>query len=207
MPTVDLYKITGAKAGVIELNENVFGVTVNDAVMHQALIRQLSNERLGTHSTKTRGLVRGGGKKPWRQKGTGRARAGSTRSPLWVGGGCTFGPQPRSYYKAMPRKARRLAVKSALSEKVASQNIFVLDEIQLAAPKTKEVLHMLNNFAIGEAKALIITEGNAIVERCARNIQGVKAMSVESINMFDLLHHDKLFITQGAVAKLEEVLG
>lgn len=206
MPTVGLYNIAGVKTGEFELNDAVFGVEVNEAVMHQALVRQLSNERLGTHMTKTRGLVRGGGKKPWRQKGTGRARAGSTRSPLWVGGGTVFGPQPRSYYKAMPRKARRLAVKSALSEKVINNDIFVLDEITLPAPKTKEVLTMLNNFEIGDAKALIITEGNEIVERCARNIQGVKAIATESINIFDLLHHDKLFITKGAVAKIEEVL-
>lgn len=206
MPTVSLYNIAGVKTGEFELNDAVFGVEVNEAVMHQALVRQLSNERLGTHMTKTRGLVRGGGKKPWRQKGTGRARAGSTRSPLWVGGGTVFGPQPRSYYKAMPRKARRLAVKSALSEKVINNDIFVLDEITLPAPKTKEVLTMLNNFEIGDAKALIITEGNEIVERCARNIQGVKAIATESINIFDLLHHDKLFITKGAVAKIEEVL-
>lgn len=206
MPTVDLYNIAGSKIGEIELNDAVFGVEVNNAVMHQALVRQLSNERLGTHATKTRGLVRGGGKKPWRQKGTGRARAGSTRSPLWVGGGTVFGPQPRSYYKAMPRKARRLAVKSALSEKVLNKDIFVLDEIVLANAKTKEVLKLLNNFEIGNAKALIVTEGDAIVERCARNIQGVKAIASEGINMFDLLHHDKLFITKGAVAKIEEVL-
>lgn len=206
MPTVDLYKVTGIKAGEITLNDAVFGVEVNEAVMHQALVRQLANERLGTHATKTRGLVRGGGKKPWRQKGTGRARAGSTRSPLWVGGGTVFGPTPRSHYKAMPRKARRLAVKSALSEKVINNAIFVLDEITLAQPKTKEVLNLLNNFEIGDAKALIITEGNEIVERCARNIQGVKAVAVESINIFDLLHHEVLFISEGAVKKIEEVL-
>ncbi len=207
MPTVDLYNMAGSKTGTFELNDAVFGVEVNNAVMHQALVRQLSNERLGTHATKTRGLVRGGGRKPWRQKGTGHARAGSTRSPLWVGGGTIFGPQPRSYYKAMPRKARRLAVKSALSEKVLNNAIYVVDEIVLANAKTKEVLNLLNNFEIGNSKALIVTEGDAIVERCARNISGVKAVSTEGINMFDLLHHDVLFITKGAVAKIEEVLG
>ncbi len=207
MPTVDTYNITGNKTGEIQLNDAVFGVEINNAVMHQALVRQLANERLGTHATKTRGLVRGGGRKPWRQKGTGRARVGSTRSPLWVGGGTVFGPQPRSYYKAMPRKARRLAVKSALSEKVIANGIIVLDEITLGQAKTKEVLAVLNNFNIGNTKALFITEGDAVVERCARNIQGVKAIAVESINMFDLLHHDKLLITKGAVAKIEEVLG
>lgn len=207
MPTVNLYDITGKITGEFTLNDAVFGVEVNDAVMHQALVRQLSNERLGTHATKRRGEVRGGGRKPWRQKGTGRARVGSTRSPLWVGGGCTFGPQPRSYYKAMPRKARRLAVKSALSEKANNKAIFVLEDIKLAEGKTKEVLAMLNSFDIGNAKALIITEGDAVVERCARNLQGVKAMPTTGMNIFDLLHHEVLFVTKGAVAKIEEVLG
>ena len=207
MPTVTKYNMSGAKVGEIQLNDAVFGVEVNAAVMHQAVVRQLSNERLGTHATKTRGEVRGGGKKPWRQKGTGRARAGSSRSPIWVGGGITFGPQPRSYYKAMPRKARRLAVKSALSDKVNNSELFVIDELKLAAPKTKEVLNMLNNFKVGDAKVLFITDGDVNVELSARNIQGVKALPYTNINIFDLLHHDKLFIAEGAIAKIEEVLG
>lgn len=206
MPKVTLYNMNGQQAGEVELSDSVFGVEYNEAVIHQAIVRQLANERLGTHATKTRGLVRGGGKKPWRQKGTGRARVGSIRSPLWVGGGTIFGPQPRSYYKAMPRKARRLAVKSALSAKVTGDDIFVIDSIELAKPKTKEVLNLLNNFDIGNEKALIITEGDAILERCARNIQGIKAMPVTAMNIYDLVNYTKLFITQGAVAKLEEVL-
>lgn len=206
MPKVTLYNMNGQQAGEVELSDSVFGVEYNEAVIHQAIVRQLANERLGTHATKTRGLVRGGGKKPWRQKGTGRARVGSIRSPLWVGGGTVFGPQPRSYYKAMPRKARRLAVKSALSAKVTGDDIFVIDSIELAKPKTKEVLNLLNNFDIGNEKALIITEGDAILERCARNIQGIKAMPVTAMNIYDLVNYTKLFITQGAVAKLEEVL-
>ena len=207
MPIVTKYNMSGAKVGEIQLNDAVFGVEVNAAVMHQAVVRQLSNERLGTHATKTRGEVRGGGKKPWRQKGTGRARAGSSRSPIWVGGGITFGPQPRSYYKAMPRKARRLAVKSALSDKVNNSELFVIDELKLAAPKTKEVLNILNNFQVGDAKVLFITDGDVNVELSARNIQGVKALPYTNINIFDLLHHDKLFIAEGAIAKIEEVLG
>lgn len=210
MPTVTKYNMSGAEVGQIELNDAVFGVEVNAAVMHLAVVRQLSNERLGTHATKTRGQVRGGGKKPWRQKGTGRARAGSSRSPIWVGGGTTFGPQPRSYYKAMPRKARRLAVKSALSDKVNNSELFVIDELKLAAPKTKEVVALLNNFKVEGAKVLFITdasvEGAVNVELSARNIEGVKAIASENVNIFDLLHHDKLFIAEGAVAKLEEVL-
>ena len=207
MPTVATYNMAGKEVGKIELNDAVFAVEVNEAVMHQAVVRQLSNERLGTHATKTRGMVRGGGRKPWKQKGTGRARSGSTRSPLWVGGGTVFGPSPRSYYKAMPRKARRLAVKSALSGKVNNNDLFVMEELTIAAPKTKEELNILNNFNIGDAKALFITEGDVNVEKSARNIQGVKALACEGINIFDLLHYDKLFITKGAVAKIEEVLG
>lgn len=207
MPTVATYNQSGVKVGEIQLNDAVFGVEVNEAVMHQAVVRQLSNERLGTHATKTRGMVRGGGRKPWKQKGTGRARAGSSRSPIWIGGGTTFGPQPRSYYEAMPRKARRLAVKSALSDKVNNSELYVLEEITLAAPKTKEVLNIINSFNVGDAKVLFITEGDVNVERSARNIQGVKALACEGMNIFDLLHYDKLFITKGAVAKIEEVLG
>ena len=146
MPKVSTYNITGAQTGEIELNDSVFGVEVNEAVMRQAVLRQLANQRLGTHSTKTRGVVRGGGRKPWKQKGTGRARVGSTRSPLWVGGGTVWGPHPRSYEQKMPRKARRLAVKSALSDKVNTNELFVLDEINLAAAKTKEVAQIINNF-------------------------------------------------------------
>ena len=206
MPTVATYNMAGKEVGKIELNDAVFAVEVNEAVMHQAVVRQLSNERLGTHATKTRGMVRGGGRKRWKQKGTGRARSGSTRSPLWIGGGTVFGPSPRSYYKAMPRKARRLAVKSALSEKVNNNDLIVMEELTLAAPKTKEVLNILNNFEVGDAKVLFITEGDVNVEKSARNIQGVKALASTGLNIFDLLHHDKLFITKGAVAQIEEVL-
>ena len=199
MPKVTTYNITGAQTGEIELNDSVFGVEVNEAVMRQAVLRQLANERLGTHSTKTRGLVRGGGKKPWKQKGTGRARVGSTRSPLWVGGGTIWGPHPRSYEQKMPRKARRLAVKSALSDKVNKNELFVLDEITLAAPKTKEVVAIINNFKFAGEKVLFITDNDELVTRCARNIEGV-------INIFDLLHYTKLFVTKSAVEKIQEVL-
>ena len=206
MPKVSTYNITGAQTGEMELNDSVFGVEVNEAVMRQAVLRQLANERLGTHATKTRGLVRGGGRKPWKQKGTGRARVGSTRSPLWVGGGTVFGPQPRSYEQKMPRKARRLAVKSALSDKVNTNELFVLDEIVLAAPKTKEVVKVVDNFKFSGEKVLFITAGDEVMARCARNLQGVKSVSTENMNIFDLLHYTKLFITKSAVAKIEEVL-
>lgn len=206
MPKVSTYNITGVKTGEIELNNSVFGVEVNEAVMRQALLRQLANERLGTHSTKTRGLVRGGGRKPWKQKGTGRARVGSSRSPLWVGGGTVWGPHPRSYAQKMPRKARRLAVKSALSDKVNTNELFVLDEIKLAAAKTKEVVALIKNFQFTGEKVLFVTDNDEIVIRCARNIEGVKAISTEGVNIFDLLHYTKLFVTKSAVAKIEEVL-
>lgn len=206
MPKVSTYNIAGAQTGEMELNDSVFGVEVNEAVMRQAVLRQLANERLGTHATKTRGLVRGGGRKPWKQKGTDRARVGSTRSPLWVGGGTVFGPQPRSYEQKMPRKARRLAVKSALSDKVNTNELFVLDEIVLAAPKTKEVVKVVDNFKFSGEKVLFITDGDEVMARCARNLQGVKSVSTENMNIFDLLHYTKLFITKSAVAKIEEVL-
>ena len=206
MPKESTYNIAGAQTGEMELNDSVFGVEVNEAVMRQAVLRQLANERLGTHATKTRGLVRGGGRKPWKQKGTGRARVGSTRSPLWVGGGTVFGPQPRSYEQKMPRKARRLAVKSALSDKVNTNELFVLDEIVLAAPKTKEVVKVVDNFKFSGEKVLFITDGDEVMARCARNLQGVKSVSTENMNIFDLLHYTKLFITKSAVAKIEEVL-
>ena len=206
MPKVSTYNIAGAQTGEMELNDSVFGVEVNEAVMRQAVLRQLANERLGTHATKTRGLVRGGGRKPWKQKGTGRARVGSTRSPLWVGGGTVFGPQPRSYEQKMPRKARRLAVKSALSDEVNTNELFVLDEIVLAAPKTKEVVKVVDNFKFSGEKVLFITDGDEVMARCARNLQGVKSVSTENMNIFDLLHYTKLFITKSAVAKIEEVL-
>lgn len=207
MPKVSTYNITGAQTGEIELNDSVFGVEVNEAVMRQAVLRQLANERQGTHATKTRGLVRGGGRKPWKQKGTGRARVGSTRSPLWVGGGTVWGPHPRSYEQKMPRKARRLAVKSALSDNVNTNELFVLDEINLAAAKTKEVAQIINNFKFTGEKVLFVTDNDEVVTRCARNIEGVKAVSATGINIFDLLHYTKLFVTKSAVAKIEEVLG
>ncbi|MGE1062378.1 50S ribosomal protein L4 [Megasphaera paucivorans] len=206
MPKVSTYDITGAQIGEMELNDSVFGVDVNEAVMRQAVLRQLANERLGTHSTKTRGLVRGGGKKPWKQKGTGRARCGSIRSPLWVGGGTVFGPHPRDYAQKMPRKARRLAVKSALSDKVNTGELFILNELKLEAAKTKEVVNIVNNFKFADEKVLFITDGDDVMTRCTRNIKGVKSVSAEGMNIFDLLHYTKLFVTKSAVAKIEEVL-
>lgn len=207
MPNVTLYNIAGQAAGEMELNDSVFGVEYNEAVIHQALVRQMSNQRLGTHATKTRGLVRGGGKKPWKQKGTGRARVGSIRSPLWVGGGTVFGPTPRSYAKDMTKKARQLAVKSALSEKLRANELVVLDQIEFDAPKTKSVVQLLGAFE-ATGKALIVDGGEKAANTIlgARNIPGVKAMTAEGINLYDIIHYTKLFVTKSAVEKIEEVL-
>lgn len=204
MPKVKLYNIAGQETGEIELNDSVFGVDYNEAVIHQAVVRQMANERLGTHATKTRGLVRGGGKKPWKQKGTGRARVGSIRSPLWVGGGTVFGPTPRSHAKDMPRKARQLAVKSALSEKLRANELIVIDAIDFEAPKTKNVVKMLADLH-SEGKALIV-DGARNTVLSARNIPGVKAYAPGGLNIYDIVNTDKLFLTQEAVKKIEEVL-
>ena len=205
MPTVAIYDIANKKVGDLELNESIFGVEVNEALLHQAVVMQLASQRLGTHATKTRGLVRGGGRKPWKQKGTGRARSGSTRSPIWVGGGTVFGPAPRSYAFRMPRKQRRLAIMCALSDKVQSGDFVVLDSIDFAAPKTKEMVKMLNDFSV-DSKALIITAGEAEnVEKSSRNIPAVKAINTNGLNVYDILNHNKLFITKDAITRIEEV--
>ena len=206
MPKVAVYNSANQQVGDIELNDSVFGVEMNAGLVHQAVVMQLASRRLGTHATKTRGLVRGGGRKPWRQKGTGRARSGSTRSPLWVGGGTVFGPQPRSYAFRMPKKQRRLAIKCALSDKVASGDFIVLDDLQFDAPKTKSVVKMLADFGV-DAKSLIITlDENENVELSSRNIPGVKAINTMGLNVYDILNHTKLFITKAAIEKIEEVL-
>ncbi|MBQ9614957.1 MAG: 50S ribosomal protein L4 [Selenomonadaceae bacterium] len=205
MPTVAVYDMANKKVGDIELNESIFGVEMNAGLLHQAVVMQLAAQRLGTHATKTRGFVRGGGRKPWRQKGTGRARSGSTRSPIWVGGGTVFGPHPRSYAFRMPRKQRRLAIKCALSDKVKSGDFIVLESLDFDAPKTKQVVKMLGDFSVGN-KALFITgEEAANVEKSARNIPGVKAIHTMGLNVYDILNHDKLFITKDAITRIEEV--
>ena len=205
MATVAVFDIANNKVGDIELNESIFGVEMNAGLLHQAVLMQLAAQRLGTHATKTRGFVRGGGRKPWKQKGTGRARSGSTRSPLWVGGGTVFGPHPRKYAFSMPRKQRRLAIKCALSDKVKSGDFIVLDSLAFDAPKTKQVVKLLGDFGI-DAKALFITADEAEnVEKSARNIQGVKAINTNGLNVSYILNSDKLFITKDAITRIEEV--
>ncbi|MDD2420685.1 MAG: 50S ribosomal protein L4 [Heliobacteriaceae bacterium] len=205
MPRVAVYNIAGEQVGEIELKDEIFGITPNEAVLHQAAVAQQAAWRSGTHKVKTRSEVSGGGRKPWRQKGTGRARAGTIRSPLWRGGGITFGPQPRSYKLGMPKKVRRLALKSALSVKVQEGNIIVLDALKMEQPKTKDMAGVLNKLQISR-KALIVTAGvEANVFRSARNIPGITSVQATGINVYNILNHDKLVITKDAVAKVEEV--
>lgn len=208
MPKVAVYDMTGKQTGEeIELMDYVFGVEFNEAVVHQAVVMQQANERQGTHATKTRGMVRGGGRKPWKQKGTGRARAGSVRSPLWVGGGTVFGSAPRSHAKDMPRKARRLAIRCALSAKVAEGALVVVDNLTFDAPKTKDAVALLNGFEAVDKKALIITDGeNENVEKSSRNIEKVKALSNDCLNVYDILNAEKVLLAKDAVARIEEVL-
>ncbi len=206
MPKVAIYNINGQQVGDIELKEEVFGIEPNKHVLHQAVVLQLASRRLGTASTKTRAEVRGGGRKPWRQKGTGRARHGSTRSPIWTGGGITFGPKPRKYGFSIPKKVRRLALKSALSSKVLAGEIIVLDDLSIEQPKTKDMAKILDNLKVAD-KALVVTaDSNENVEKSARNIPGVKPLSASGLNVYDILKYGKLVITKDAVAKVEEVL-
>lgn len=206
MPKVALYNQSGAQVGEIELAEQVFGIEPNVHVLHQAVLLQQASQRQGTHATTNRALVRGGGRKPWRQKGTGRARQGSIRAPQWVGGGVVFGPTPRKYGFTLPKKVRRLAIKSALSSKVKENEIIVLDALSLAAPKTKEFVNVLNNLKVDRKALVVIGEMNDTLALSTRNIPGVKLVSAAGINVLDVLGHDKLIITKDAVAKVEEVL-
>ncbi|WP_062050711.1 50S ribosomal protein L4 [Bacillus sp. JCM 19034] len=206
MPKVALFNQSGSQVGDVELNDSVFGIEPNNSVLHDAVVMQQASLRQGTHKTKGRSEVRGGGRKPWRQKGTGRARQGSIRSPQWVGGGVVFGPTPRSYSYKLPKKVRRLAIKSALSSKVKAEEIVVLEGLSFDTPKTKEMKAVLANLS-ADRKALVVTaDYNEQVALSARNIPGVTFVSADGINVLDVLKHDKLVITKGAVEKVEEVL-
>lgn len=205
MPTVDVYNIQGEKVGELELNDGIFGIEPNEPVMHQAVQIYLANQRQGTHSTKTRGEVAGGGRKPWRQKGTGRARQGSIRAPHWKGGGIVFGPKPRTYTMSLPKKVKRLAIKSALSTKVQGGELIVLDQLAVAEPKTKDIVAVLSKLG-ADRKALIVTSApDRNVYLSGRNIPGVSVTPADGINVYDLLNHDKVVITKDAVARVEEV--
>lgn len=206
MPKVALLNQTGSNVGEIELNDSVFGIEPNQHVLYDAVIMQRASLRQGTHKVKNRSEVAGGGRKPWRQKGTGRARQGSIRSPQWRGGGVVFGPTPRSYAYKLPKKVRRLAIKSALSTKVLDNSIVVLEDLAFNAPKTKEMTSVLKGLSV-ERKALIVTADiNENVALSARNIPGVTVVTATGVNVLDVLHHDKLIMTKAAVQKVEEVL-
>ncbi|MBD2844723.1 50S ribosomal protein L4 [Paenibacillus sp. IB182496] len=206
MPKVTVYNVSGSQVGELELADSVFGVEPNKHVMHSAVVLQQAAVRQGTHKTKGRSEVRGGGRKPWKQKGTGRARQGSIRSPQWVGGGTVFGPTPRSYGFKLPKKVRRLAIKSALSSKVQGNELIVLDQLTLAQPKTKEFVGILANLKVGR-KALVVTAGyEDNVALSARNIPGIKFVEASGINVLDVLAHDQLIITKEAAEKVQEVL-
>ena len=206
MPKVALMNIKGETIGEIELKDTVFGIEPNESVLHDMVVCQMAAWRRGTADTKRRGEVAGSNKKPWRQKGTGRARAGSRRSPLWRNGGIVFGPHPRSYAYSLPKKVRRLALKSALSSKVISGDLIVLDELNFVQPKTKDMLGVLDNLKV-ERKALIVTaDDNENVNKSARNIPGIKPMISAGLNVYDILNCDKLVMTKDAVLRVEEVL-
>lgn len=204
MPKVSVYKTDGTESGNMDLNNEVFGIQVNEAVMHQVVVAQLANKRQGTQSALTRAEVRGGGIKPWRQKGTGRARAGSSRSPIWRNGGMTFAVKPRDYSQKVNKKVRKLAIQSALSMKVADKDIIVLENLALEAAKTKLMVGILKNFDIKKALVVTASKDESVV-RASGNIQGVKTLTADSVNVYDLLVYDKLVITQDAVKKVEEV--
>lgn len=205
MPKVALYDISGNEVGEFELSENIFGANVNVEAMHQVVKMYLANQRQGNQSALTRAEVRGGGIKPWKQKGTGRARHGSIRSPQWRHGGTVFAPKPRSYRFTLPKKLRRVALKSALSSKVADNELIVLEDLNFDAIKTKQMISMLSNLKV-DSKVLIVLGGkNENVEKSARNIPGVKTALVNTINVYDILKYDKFIITKEAAQKVEEV--
>ncbi|WP_276358240.1 50S ribosomal protein L4 [Cohnella caldifontis] len=205
MPKVSVFNVEGSQVGELDLADGIFGLEPNTHVLHSAVVLQQASLRQGTHKVKGRSEVRGGGRKPWKQKGTGRARQGSIRAPQWKGGGTVFGPTPRSYGFKLPKKVRRLAIKSALSSKVAGNGIIVLDQLSLSQPKTKDFAKILDNLKVAR-KALVVTKDfDNNVALSARNIPGVKFVAAEGINVLDVMVYDQLIITKDAVAKVEEV--
>ena len=205
MPKIDVYDINGKKVKELELNESIFGIEPNEEVVHSVLINFLANQRQGTQSTKTRAEVSGGGRKPWRQKGTGRARQGSTRAPQWIKGGIALGPKPRSYKYTVNKKERALAVKSVLSSKVLDNELVVVDSIPMKEIKTKEMVKTLSNLKVEGKTLIMLPEKNENVQKSARNIENVKTTLVGTINIYDLLKYNKLVVTEDTVKKLEEV--
>lgn len=204
MQKADVLDITGKKVSQIELADAVFGVEVNETVVHQVLVNFLANQRQGTQSTKTRAEVRGGGIKPWRQKGTGRARQGSIRAPQWIKGGIALGPKPRDYRYKLPKKVKQLAIKSVLTSKLSEGKLVIVDSMKLEEIKTKKMVEVLNNLD-AKKSLVVLNEKNLNVQASARNIEGVKAITVNTINIFDLLKYEKLVLEVNAVKALEEV--
>ncbi len=205
MTKVALYNKEGASVGEVELNDAIFNSQINVPVMHQAVRIYLNSQRSGTHSTKSRGMVSGGGRKPWRQKGTGRASFGSSRNPVWRGGGVAFGPSPRSYSMTMPKKMRRIALLSALSSKLADGNIVVVDELKFDKPKTSEMVQILSNLKASNA-LVVLEKANEFANLSARNIPCVNTAEYDSLNTYKILYNEKLVLTKEALASLEEVL-
>ena len=205
MPKVDVYDIKGKKVSDVELAEAIFGIEPNEAIVHSVLVNYLANQRQGTQSTKTRAEVRGGGRKPWRQKGTGRARQGSIRAPQWIKGGIALGPKPRKYTYKVNKKEKRLAIKSVLSSKVLENQLVVIDELQFKDIKTKQMVSALEKNKVEGKTLIMLPEKNEAVQKSARNIEGVKTTLVNTINVYDLLKYNKLVITLDTVKKLEEV--
>ena len=205
MPKIDVYSIEGKKVQEIELKDEIFGIVPNEAVVHSVLVNFLANQRQGTQNTKTRAEVRGGGRKPWRQKGTGRARQGSIRAPQWIKGGIALGPKPRSYYYTVNKKERQLAVKSVLSSKVLENTLVVVDSLDMKEIKTKEMVKVLNNLKVEGKTLMLLADKNENIQKSARNIEGVKTTLVNTINVYDLLKYKNLVVTLDTVKKLEEV--
>jgi large subunit ribosomal protein L4 len=205
MPKIDVYNMQGKKVSDVELNEAVFGIEPNEAIVHSVLVNYLANQRQGTQNTKTRAEVRGGGRKPWRQKGTGRARQGSIRAPQWIKGGIALGPKPRSYKYTVNKKERRLAIKSILSSKVLENNLVVVDKMDVKEIKTKTMVAALDSLKVTGKTLIMLPEKNENVQKSARNIEGVKTTLVNTINVYDLLKYNKLVVTLDTVKKLEEV--
>lgn len=203
MPTVDVYNTNRDVVGQLDLNESIFAVTVKPHVMHEVVLYQLAKRRAGTAKVKGRSEVRGGGKKPWRQKGTGRARAGTSRSPVWRGGGTIHGPQPRAYDMKVPKKVRKLAVKMALTQKLLDREFTVLDQFQMQSIKTKDFAALLNRFELGKT-LVVIAQPDEIVEKSARNIPNVKVLRSEGLNVYDLLNYHNLLVTRETVGRIEE---
>ena len=206
MPKVTLFKQDGSKNGDVELNETVFGIEPNNNVIFDAVLMQRASMRQGTHAVKNRSAVRGGGKKPWRQKGTGRARQGSIRSPQWVGGGTVFGPTPRSYAYKLPRKVRRLAIKSVLSQKVLDESLVVVDELKFEQPRTKAFAEVLSNLDVNSKVLVVLEDDNTNAALAARNLKNVTVIPAKSLNVLDVINNDKMVITKGALSQVEEVL-